>query len=66
MNRRYEYASTVLTSNKSFEEWDEVLGDEVMAPALVDRVLHHYHFVNLGGDSYRMREHTRALPIGAS
>jgi DNA replication protein DnaC len=58
MSRRYERASTVLTSNKSFEEWGEVLGDEVMAAALIDRVLHHCHIVNIRGNSYRMREHT--------
>jgi DNA replication protein DnaC len=58
MNRRYENASTVLTSNKGFEEWGEVLGDEVMAAALIDRVLHHCHLVNIRGNSYRMREHT--------
>ncbi len=58
MNRRYERASTVLTSNKGFEEWGEVLGDEVMAAALIDRVLHHCHLVNIRGNSYRMREHT--------
>jgi len=58
MNRRYENASTVLTSNKGFEEWGEVLGDDVMAAALIDRVLHHCHLVNIRGNSYRMREHT--------
>ena len=58
IGRRYEHASTVLTSNKSFEEWGEVLGDEVMAAALIDRVLHHCHLVNVRGNSYRMREHT--------
>ena len=58
MNRRYERASTVLTSNKGFEEWGDVLGDEVMAAALIDRVLHHCHLVNVRGNSYRMREHT--------
>ena len=58
MNRRYEHASTVLTSNKGFEEWGEVLGDEVMAAALIDRVLHHCHLVNIRGNSCRMREHT--------
>jgi DNA replication protein DnaC len=57
-NRRYEHASTVLTSNKGFEEWGEILGDEVMAAALIDRVLHHCHLVNIRGNSYRMREHT--------
>ncbi len=58
MSRRYEHASTVLTSNKGFEEWGSVLGDEVMAAALIDRVLHHCHLVNIRGNSYRMREHT--------
>jgi DNA replication protein DnaC len=58
MNRRYERGSTVLTSNKGFEEWGEVMGDEVMAAALIDRVLHHCHLVNIRGNSYRMRQHT--------
>jgi DNA replication protein DnaC len=58
MNRRYEHASTVLTSNKGFEEWGEVFGDDVMAAALIDRVLHHCHLVNIRGNSYRMRGHT--------
>jgi DNA replication protein DnaC len=58
MNRRYERASTVLTSNKGFEDWGGVFGDEVMAAALIDRVLHHCHLVNIRGNSYRMREHT--------
>lgn len=57
MNRRYEHVSTVLTSNKGFEEWGEILGDEVMAAALIDRVLHHCHVVNIRGNSYRMRHH---------
>jgi len=57
MNRRYERASTVMTSNKGFEEWGAVLGDEVMAAALIDRVVHHCHLVNIRGNSYRMREH---------
>src|SRR5436309_1948890 len=60
MSRRYEHASTVLTSNKGFEEWGDVLGDDVMAAALIDRLLHHCHIVNIRGNSYRMREH-RAL-----
>jgi hypothetical protein len=68
MSRRYERASTVLTSNKGFEEWGEVLGDEVMAAALIDRILHHCHIVNIRGNSYRMRQHTelwQALHQGA-
>ena len=57
MSRRYEHASTVLTSNKSFEEWGEIFGDEVMAAALIDRLVHHCHIVNIRGNSYRLREH---------
>jgi DNA replication protein DnaC len=57
MSRRYEHASTVLTSNKSFEEWGEVFGDEVMAAALIDRLVHHCHIVNIRGNSFRMRQH---------
>jgi len=56
--RRYERASTVLTSNKSFDEWGEIFGDEVMAAALIDRLVHHSHIVNIRGNSYRMRQHT--------
>ena len=48
----------MLTSNKSFEEWGEVLGDEVMAAALIDRLLHHCHIINIRGNSYRMRAHS--------
>jgi DNA replication protein DnaC len=58
INARYEHASTVLTSNKGFEEWGQILGDEVMAGALIDRLMHHCHVVNIRGNSYRMREHT--------
>ena len=56
INERYERASTVLTSNKGFEEWGTILGDEVMAAALLDRLLHHCHIVNIRGNSYRMRD----------
>ena len=58
MSRRYEHASTVLTSNKSFEEWGEIFGDDVMAAALIDRLLHHCHIVNIRGNSFRMRAHS--------
>jgi DNA replication protein DnaC len=58
LSRRYEHASTILTSNKGFEDWGEVLGDEVMAAALIDRLVHHCHIVNIRGNSYRLRQHT--------
>ena len=57
MSRRYETGATILTSNKSFNEWREVFGDDVMAGALIDRLVHHCHIVNIRGNSYRMRQH---------
>lgn len=57
INQRYEHASAVLTSNKSFEEWSTILDDEVMAGALIDRLMHHCHVGNMRGNKHRMREH---------
>ncbi len=57
MSRRYERVATVLTSNKGFEDWGTIFGDDVMASALIDRLLHHCHIVNIRGNSYRMRNH---------
>ena len=48
----------MLTSNKGFEEWGEIFGDDVMAAALIDRLVHHCHIVTIRGNSYRMRQHT--------
>ncbi len=50
-----------MMSNKGFEEWGTVLGDEVMAAALIDQVLHHCHIVNIRGNSYCMRVHQDLL-----
>ncbi len=51
----------MLTSTKGFEEWGHLPGDEVMAAALIDRLLNHCHIVNIRGNSYRMREHQNLL-----
>ena len=61
INARHERASTVLTSNKGFEEWGATLADEVTAAALINRLLNHCHIVNIRGNSYRMREHQDLL-----
>jgi DNA replication protein DnaC len=53
--RRYEKASTIFTSNKAYSEWGEVLGDNVIASAILDRILHHGITLNIRGESYRMR-----------
>ena len=57
VNARYEKASTILTSNKSFKEWGEIFGDPVAATAMLDRLLHHCHIVNIKGNSYRLRQY---------
>ncbi len=55
ISRRYERASTVITSNKSFTEWEEMFGDPVIATAMLDRLLHHCRVINIKGNSYRMK-----------
>lgn len=56
IERRYERHSTIVTSNKSFADWSDILGDTTMAGALLDRLLHHSHVLNLKGESYRLRK----------
>lgn len=53
---RYERGSVVLTSNKFFSEWGELMSDTVIATAMLDRLLHHAHVINIRGDSYRIRQ----------
>lgn len=53
---RYERRPTVLTSNLTFAEWGSLLGDDVLASALLDRLLHHAEVVAINGRSYRMRQ----------
>jgi DNA replication protein DnaC len=57
---RYEKSSTILTSNKSFGDWQELFGDAVIATAILDRLLHHCKVVNIKGHSYRLRQHSFA------
>ena len=54
---RYEHGSIILTSNTSFAGWGHLLGgDEVLATALLDRLLHHAEVISINGRSYRMKE----------
>ncbi len=57
---RYEKGSMILTSNKGFGEWGELMGDVPLATAILDRLLHHSHVVNIRGQSYRLRSRTKA------
>ena len=54
---RYEKSSTIITSNKSFADWQEFFGDPVIATAILDRLLHHCKVINIKGHSYRLKEH---------
>jgi DNA replication protein DnaC len=55
--RRYERASTLLTSNRPVEDWGKLLGDTAAVSALLDRVLHHAHVLTCGPRSWRTRLH---------
>jgi DNA replication protein DnaC len=57
--RRYETGSIILTSNKHFSEWGDMMSDTVIATATLDRLLHHAHIVNIRGKSYRMKDRFR-------
>ena len=62
--RRYERASLIVTSNKSFGDWGDVFNDQVLATAILDRLLHHATTVNIKGESYRLREKKKAGLLG--
>jgi DNA replication protein DnaC len=56
--RRYERASTLLTSNRPVDDWGKLLGDTAAVTALLDRLLHHAHVLKCGPKSWRLRHHT--------
>lgn len=58
--RRYEKGAIILTSNKSFSQWGELFTDQVLATALLDRLLHHSTIINIRGQSYRLKEKRQA------
>jgi len=62
---RYETGSIILTSNLIFSRWGETLGDDVVAAATIDRLVHHAHVIALDGDSYRTRAHRTGPPPAA-
>jgi DNA replication protein DnaC len=55
ISSRYERASLIVTSNKPFGRWGEVFGDEIVAAAMIDRLVHHAEVIALKGDSYRLK-----------
>lgn len=64
VSRRYERGSIILTSNKSFTAWGSVLGDDVLATAILDRLLHHCDVISINGPSYRLKNRMNLLTGG--
>jgi DNA replication protein DnaC len=62
VNYRYDRGSTIITTNKSVKDWPEILaGDEIMATAILDRLLHRSHVINIKGRSYRLKDLEKLL-----
>jgi DNA replication protein DnaC len=55
-SHRYERSATMVTSNLPFNEWTEILGSERLTGALLDRLTHHVHILEMNGESYRLKE----------
>jgi DNA replication protein DnaC len=58
-SQRYERGATLVTSNLPFQEWTEVLGSERLTGALLDRLTHHVHILEMNGESYRLKQSKR-------
>ena len=65
-SQRYEQASTLVTSNLPFNEWTEIFGSERLTGALLDRLTHHVHILELNGESYRLEHSKKARPPAAA
>ena len=57
-SQRYERGSTIVTSNLPFDEWTQTFGSERLTGALLDRLTHHVHILEMNGESYRLK-HSR-------
>jgi DNA replication protein DnaC len=64
VSRRYLKGSIILTSNKSYGDWGEIFADQVLAAAILDRLLHQSTTLNIRGQSYRLREKRKAGMFG--
>ena len=59
---RYEHASLIVTSNMPFARWGDVFGDDIIAAAMIDRLVHHAEVMSLKGDSYRTKTRRKTTP----
>ena len=63
LSQRYERGSTLVTSNLPFNEWTEILGTERLTGALLDRLTHHVHILEMNGPSYRLKESKKSKSL---
>jgi DNA replication protein DnaC len=56
ISSRYEKAATIITTNRPFEQWGQTFGDDTIAAAILDRLLHHAHIFPIKGPSYRLKD----------
>ena len=66
VNKRYETGSIIITSNLTFSQWQGVLNDnEALTAAIMDRLIHHSHIININGDSHRLKQKRKAgiIPV---
>jgi len=66
VSRRYERGSMLITTNQTVTQWGHVFGDDMIAAAVLDRVLHHSHVLVIQGESYRLRQKKRAGLLGSA
>ncbi|MFZ5948779.1 MAG: ATP-binding protein, partial [Stygiobacter sp.] len=59
-SKRYERSSTIITTNKPFEQWGEVFNDDIVAAAVLDRLLHHCYLFLINGMSFRLKNITKS------
>jgi DNA replication protein DnaC len=55
ISRRYEHSSVIITTNKSFEQWGDIFADNILASAILDRIVHYSEIIKINGPSYRQK-----------
>ena len=65
-SQRYERGATIVTSNLPFDEWTGVFGSERLTGALLDRLTHHVHILEMNGDSYRLKQSKKRQSRGST
>lgn len=59
IRKRYENGSLIITTNRNFEDWGNVFGDNVLASAIIDRIVHHAYIIKINGESFRIKDYAK-------